>query len=48
MVAGLELLKYNTPTQRHELYYWQNLSRGAQAEVDYVIVKDVQVVPIEV
>ena len=48
MVAGLELLKYNTPTQRHELYYWQNLSRGAQAEVDYVIVKDAQVVPIEV
>ena len=44
----LELLKYNTPTQRHELYYWQNLSRGAQAEVDYVIVKDAQVVPIEV
>lgn len=48
MVAGLELLKYNTPAQRHELYYWQNLSRGAQAEVDYVIVKDMKVVPIEV
>ena len=48
MVAGLELLKYNTPTQRHELYYWQNLARGAQAEVDYVIVRDAKVVPIEV
>lgn len=48
MVAGLELLKYNTPAQRHDLYYWQNLSRGAQAEVDYVIVKDMKVVPIEV
>lgn len=48
MVAGLEMLKYNTPTQRHDLYYWQNLSRGAQAEVDYVIVKDMKVVPIEV
>lgn len=48
MVVGLELLKYNTPVQRHDLYYWQNLSRGAQAEVDYVIVKDTRVVPLEV
>lgn len=48
MVAGLELLKYNTPVQRYDLYYWQNLSRGAQAEVDYIIVKDMKVVPLEV
>lgn len=48
MVAGLEMLKYSTPVQRHDLYYWQNLSRGAQAEVDYVIVKDMKVVPVEV
>lgn len=48
MVAGLELLKYNTPLQRHSLYYWQNLSRGATAEVDYVVVKDMKVVPLEV
>lgn len=48
MVAGLELLKYNSPLQKHDLYYWQNLSRGAQAEVDYVIVKDMNVVPLEV
>jgi len=34
--------------QHHDLYYWQNLSRGAQAEVDYVVVKDFKVVPIEV
>lgn len=48
MVAGLEMLKYNAPTQRHDLYYWQNLSRGAQAEIDYVIVKNMNIVPIEV
>lgn len=48
MTAGLELLKYSSPTQRHDLYYWQNLSRGAQAEVDYVIVKDMKAVPLEV
>lgn len=48
MVAGLEMLKYSPPTQRHDLYYWQNLSRGSQAEVDYVIAKDMKVVPVEV
>ena len=48
MVAGLELLKYNHPTQQHDLYYWQNLSRGAQAEVDYIIVKGMKVVPLEI
>lgn len=48
MVAGLEMLKYNAPTQRHDLYYWQNLSRGAQAEIDYVIVKNMSIVPVEV
>lgn len=48
MVAGLELLKYNTPSQRHDLYYWQNISRGTQAEIDYVVVKNMKVVPLEV
>ncbi|MCM1041952.1 MAG: AAA family ATPase [Bacteroides sp.] len=48
MMVGWELLKYNTPAQRHDLYYWQNLNRGAQAEVDYVIVHDMKVVPLEV
>lgn len=48
MVAGLELLKYNTPSQRHDLYYWQNLSRGAQAEVDYVIARDMKIIPVEI
>ena len=28
MVAGLELLKYMSPNERHDLYYWQNLTRG--------------------
>ena len=48
MVAGLELLKYNLPTQRHDLFYWQSLNRGAQAEVDYIIAKEMKVVPLEV
>ncbi len=48
MVAGLELLKYCSPMRRHSLYYWQNLVRGTQSEVDYVISKDMRVIPIEV
>jgi len=48
MVAGLELLKYNGPSQRHDLFYWENLKRGTQAEVDYVIVRDMKVVPLEI
>jgi predicted AAA+ superfamily ATPase len=48
MVAGLELLKYQRPTLRHDLYYWQNLSRGAQAEVDYILAGQEGVLPLEV
>jgi hypothetical protein len=48
MVAGLELLKYQRPTLRHDLYYWQNLARGAQAEVDYVLATTQGVMPLEV
>jgi predicted AAA+ superfamily ATPase len=48
MVAGLELLKYQTPTLRHDLYYWQNLSRGSQAEVDYVLANSGAVTPLEI
>jgi hypothetical protein len=48
MVAGLELLKYQRPTLRHDLYYWQNLARGAQAEVDYVLAGREGVMSLEV
>ena len=48
MVAGLELLKYAEPYARHDLYYWCNLNRSANAEVDYVIERDMKVTPLEV
>lgn len=48
MVAGLELLKYAEPFARHDLYYWCNLNRSANAEVDYVIERDMKVMPLEV
>lgn len=48
MVVGLELLKYDTAEKKQCLYYWQNLSRNAQAELDYIVVKDMKILPIEV
>ncbi len=48
MFVGLELIKNHDCFQRAEMYYWQNLSRGANAEVDYLEAKDGKVLPIEV
>lgn len=48
MVAGLELLKYMSPNERHDLYYWQNLTRGTVSEVDYVLSRGIDIVPMEV
>ena len=48
MVAGLELLKYMSSNERHDLYYWQNLTRGTVSEVDYVLSSGIDIVPMEV
>ena len=48
MMAGLELLKYAEPFARHDLFYWSNLNRSANAEVDYVIERGMKVTPLEV
>lgn len=48
MVAGLEILKYMNPHSRHSLYYWENLAKGSQSEIDYIIAKRGKIVPIEV
>ena len=42
------MLKYAEPYARHDLYYWCNLNRSANAEVDYVIERDMKVTPLEV
>ena len=48
MVAGLELLHYQTPNIRHEMYYWQRQVKNAQAEVDYISTFRQTILPIEV
>lgn len=48
MFVGLELIKNGNPRIRESLYYWENLSRGASAEVDYISAFNMSVLPIEV
>ena len=48
MVTGWELIKYALPKQKHDLFYWENISNGATSEVDYIVVKNRKIVPIEV
>lgn len=48
LIAGLELLHYQTPNLRHELYYWVRMSKNALAEIDYLHSSHLKVLPIEV
>ena len=48
MFAGLELVKNHDCFQKAEMYYWQNLSRGTNAEIDYLVTRNGVVLPIEV
>ena len=46
--VGLELIANAPPTTRQPLYYWHRESRGSSAEVDYVIQKGNDIIPLEV
>ncbi len=48
MVAGLEMVKNMPHDSIPALYFWTRDTRGALAEVDYIIAKDMRVLPIEV
>ena len=48
MVAGLELLRYQDPALKHELFYWVGETKNSTAEVDYVQPYDAQILPIEI
>ena len=48
MVAGLELIKYNNTKRRPELFYWENTAKGTTSEVDYILSRDMKVLPMEV
>ena len=48
LIAGLELLRYQSPNLRHELFYWYRQAKNSQAEVDYVAAHMQKVLPLEV
>jgi len=48
VLAGLELIANAPPATRKNLYYWQREARGSGAEVDYVIQRGREIIPIEV
>lgn len=46
--AGLEIKKYHDCFLKAEMYYWQNMSKNGNAEVDYLMACGNKVLPIEV
>lgn len=48
MIAGLELLRYQSPNIKHELYYWSRDAKNSQAEIDYLSAHNGHVLPIEI
>lgn len=48
LFVGLELLKNLSPYEKKDLFYWQREAKNSQAEIDYLIQKQEQIVPIEV
>lgn len=48
MFVGLELLKYASSYERQELYFWQREVPKSQAEIDYLVIRNGQMIPIEV
>jgi predicted AAA+ superfamily ATPase len=46
--AGVEFIKYSQVHEKKQLYYWHREKRGSNAEVDYLIEQENQVVPVEV
>ena len=47
-MVGQELLAYAQPDSRASLYYWQRENPKSQAEVDYLLQQETQIIPIEV
>jgi predicted AAA+ superfamily ATPase len=46
--VGTELIKGSSTFSAAQLYYWQRESQGSQAEIDYLVQRGQNVVPIEV
>ncbi len=47
-LVGQEMLAYDNPHIKKNLYYWHRDARGSEAEIDYLIQVDSTIIPIEV
>ncbi len=45
---GLEWLKYSNPFTQNQLYYWHRENKTGNAEVDYVVQKQINIIPVEI
>ena len=48
MLAGLEVLHYLSPNIHHDLFYWVRQAKNSLAEIDYLLSRDMKVLPLEV
>ncbi len=48
LIVGLHLVAYQSSHRRPELFYWQRDERGSNAEVDYIIQRGNNIIPVEV
>lgn len=48
LYVGLELLKSSSCYQQQDLWYWHREALNSNAEVDYIIQKHQEIIPIEV
>jgi predicted AAA+ superfamily ATPase len=46
--VGQEIIAYHTPEIRSKLYYWAREARNSNAEVDYILEKNLGIVPVEI
>ena len=42
------MIKYSSPYEQVQLYYWHREKRGSNAEIDYVISDEQSISPVEV
>lgn len=46
--VGQEILCYESPKNKNDLYFWKREAKGSLAEVDYLLAQENSVVPVEV
>ena len=48
LFVGLELIAYSNPREKGSAYYWHREKRSSNAEIDYVIILNNMITPVEV